>query len=194
MVDLTKLLLCLDLANALILTVDWVTDSIGASFIVAPEKLVNHFVAEFKRKHKKDVSGNARALRRLRTACERAKSTLSSTTQTTIEIDSRRVNNTNNNNHASAYLLVFEIEKERWKDGEDRKDGDESSSPSVLHVCFPLLNLTHKEVGGSFYTIPKIVMDIIQENRVLGLAKLSGDGKSTNQLEEYPLGSSAIAP
>ncbi|KAK6147893.1 hypothetical protein DH2020_018805 [Rehmannia glutinosa] len=39
-------------------------------------------------KHKKDISGNARALRRLRTACERAKRTLSSTAQTTIEIDS----------------------------------------------------------------------------------------------------------
>ncbi|KAL2533979.1 Heat shock 70 kDa protein 5 [Abeliophyllum distichum] len=51
-------------------------------------RLVNHFVMEFKRKHKKDISGNARALRRLRTACERAKRTLSSTTQTTIEIDS----------------------------------------------------------------------------------------------------------
>ncbi|XAR66739.1 hypothetical protein NMG60_11013062 [Bertholletia excelsa] len=51
-------------------------------------RLVNHFVAEFKRKHKKDISGNSRALRRLRTACERAKRTLSSTTQTTIEIDS----------------------------------------------------------------------------------------------------------
>ncbi|KAF7124214.1 hypothetical protein RHSIM_Rhsim12G0185700 [Rhododendron simsii] len=51
-------------------------------------RLVNHFAAEFKRKHKKDISGNSRALRRLRTACERAKRTLSSTTQTTIEIDS----------------------------------------------------------------------------------------------------------
>ncbi|BAT76163.1 heat shock 70 kDa protein [Vigna umbellata] len=51
-------------------------------------RLVNHFVTEFKRKHKKDISGNARALRRLRTACERAKRTLSSTAQTTIEIDS----------------------------------------------------------------------------------------------------------
>ncbi|KAL0429718.1 UNVERIFIED_CONTAM: Heat shock cognate protein [Sesamum radiatum] len=51
-------------------------------------RLVNHFAAEFKRKHKKDISGNARALRRLRTACERAKRTLSSTPQTTIEIDS----------------------------------------------------------------------------------------------------------
>merc|ERR1719199_384236 len=51
-------------------------------------RTVNHFVQEFKRKHKKDMSGNARAMRRLRTACERAKRTLSSSTQTSIEIDS----------------------------------------------------------------------------------------------------------
>ena len=51
-------------------------------------RLVNHFVQEFKRKHKKDISGSARALRRLRTACERAKRTLSSTAQSTIEIAS----------------------------------------------------------------------------------------------------------
>ncbi|KAL4941016.1 heat shock 70 kDa protein [Aspergillus oleicola] len=51
-------------------------------------RLVNHFVNEFKRKHKKDLSTNARALRRLRTACERAKRTLSSAAQTSIEIDS----------------------------------------------------------------------------------------------------------
>ncbi|GME97479.1 unnamed protein product [[Candida] boidinii] len=51
-------------------------------------RLVNHFVAEFKRKHKKDLTSNQRALRRLRTACERAKRTLSSSAQTSIEIDS----------------------------------------------------------------------------------------------------------
>jgi len=51
-------------------------------------RLVNFFVSEFKRKFKKDVTTNARSLRRLRTACERAKRTLSSTTQTTVEIDS----------------------------------------------------------------------------------------------------------
>ena len=51
-------------------------------------RMVSHMVAEFKRKYKKDISGNPRALRRLRTACERAKRTLSSTAQTTIEIDS----------------------------------------------------------------------------------------------------------
>ena len=51
-------------------------------------RLVNFFVSEFKRKFKKDVTTNARSLRRLRTACERAKRTLSSATQTTVEIDS----------------------------------------------------------------------------------------------------------
>ncbi|PKI83765.1 Homospermidine synthase 1 [Malassezia vespertilionis] len=51
-------------------------------------RLVNHFVQEFKRKYKKDLTTNARALRRLRTAAERAKRTLSSAAQTTIEIDS----------------------------------------------------------------------------------------------------------
>ena len=51
-------------------------------------RMVDHFVGEFKRKFKKDITGNPRALRRLRTACERAKRTLSSTAQTSIEIDS----------------------------------------------------------------------------------------------------------
>jgi L1 cell adhesion molecule like protein len=51
-------------------------------------RMVNHFLAEFKRKHKKDMSTNPRAVRRLRTACERAKRTLSGATQASIEIDS----------------------------------------------------------------------------------------------------------
>ncbi|KAM6559072.1 hypothetical protein CsatA_028311 [Cannabis sativa] len=111
-------------------TLHWLVHSldkeqINVGVIVTEDNTASHHLRQcanerqipmmFKRKHKKDVSGNARALRRLRTACERAKSTLSSTTQTTIEIASRR---------------------ERWKDGEDRKDEDESSSPSVLHVWY----------------------------------------------------------
>ncbi|XP_005754160.1 heat shock cognate 71 kDa protein [Pundamilia nyererei] len=51
-------------------------------------RMVNHFTAEFKRKFKKDIINNKRAVRRLRTACERAKRTLSSSTQASIEIDS----------------------------------------------------------------------------------------------------------
>merc|ERR1712033_64236 len=51
-------------------------------------RMVNHFMLEFKRKYKKDIQANKRAVRRLRTACERAKRTLSSSTQANIEIDS----------------------------------------------------------------------------------------------------------
>jgi L1 cell adhesion molecule like protein len=51
-------------------------------------RLVDYFAQEFKKKYKHDLSTNARALRRLRTACERAKRTLSSSTQASIEIDS----------------------------------------------------------------------------------------------------------
>jgi len=51
-------------------------------------RLVNHFTQEFKRKHKKDMTGNPRAMRRLRTACERAKRQLSSSANASIEIDS----------------------------------------------------------------------------------------------------------
>ena len=50
--------------------------------------LVAHFVAEFKRKHKQDISTNPRALKRLKTACERAKRSLTSVATTTLEIDS----------------------------------------------------------------------------------------------------------
>ncbi|XP_027349485.1 probable mediator of RNA polymerase II transcription subunit 37c [Abrus precatorius] len=51
-------------------------------------RMVNYFVQEFKRKNKMDISKNPRALRRLRTACERAKRTLSFDTNTTIDVDS----------------------------------------------------------------------------------------------------------
>ena len=51
-------------------------------------RMVDHFMKEFQRKHKKDLSANKRAVRRLRTACERAKRTLSASAQANIEIDS----------------------------------------------------------------------------------------------------------
>ena len=51
-------------------------------------RMVQHFVEEFRRKHGKDISKNNKALRRLRSACERAKRTLSSSTTASIEIDS----------------------------------------------------------------------------------------------------------
>ena len=51
-------------------------------------RMVDHFVNEFKRKNRKDIRDNKRSLQRLRSACERAKRTLSSSTQAYIEIDS----------------------------------------------------------------------------------------------------------
>jgi len=51
-------------------------------------RLVQHFVQDFKRKHKKDLSENKRAISRLKSSCENLKKTLSSSTQATIEIDS----------------------------------------------------------------------------------------------------------
>ena len=51
-------------------------------------RLVHHFSQDFKRKHKKDITSNKRAMRRLKTSCENLKKTLSSATQATLEIDS----------------------------------------------------------------------------------------------------------
>lgn len=50
-------------------------------------RLVNHFADEFKKKYQKDLRSNPRAVRRLRTAAERAKRILSSSTEATIEVD-----------------------------------------------------------------------------------------------------------
>jgi len=51
-------------------------------------RMMNYFVQEFKKKHRKDLTQSDRAVRRLRTACERAKRTLSASSQASIEIDS----------------------------------------------------------------------------------------------------------
>ncbi|KAF9594660.1 hypothetical protein IFM89_034343 [Coptis chinensis] len=81
---------------------------------------------------------------------------------------------------------------------EDRKTMVESfikRYQNSNHGSFPSLNLTHKEVGGSFYTVREIVREIIQENRVLGPAKQAEDEQGVDQLhEQYPLGSMSIDP
>lgn len=51
-------------------------------------RLVEHFATEFQRKHKKDLKTSPRAMKRLKTACERAKRALSSSATTSIELDS----------------------------------------------------------------------------------------------------------
>lgn len=60
---------------------------------------------------------------------------------------------------------------------------------------FPSLNLTHKEVGGSFYTVREIVREIIQENRVLAPPKVSLEEHGLSGcLEQHPLGSISMEP
>jgi L1 cell adhesion molecule like protein len=51
-------------------------------------RLMEYFVTDFKRKHKVDITTSPRSIRRLRTACEKAKRTLSTSTSTTVEVDS----------------------------------------------------------------------------------------------------------
>ena len=50
--------------------------------------LMKYFIDEFKRKHKTDLTENKRSLRRLKTACERAKRTLSSSATASVELES----------------------------------------------------------------------------------------------------------
>lgn len=52
------------------------------------QRLIKHCVQLFQQQFGKDLTGSHRALRRLRTACERAKCVLSGATQATIEVDS----------------------------------------------------------------------------------------------------------
>ena len=51
-------------------------------------RMVEYFSAEIKKKHKKDVTSSARALKRLKNACERLKRNLSTSSQSSIELDS----------------------------------------------------------------------------------------------------------
>jgi L1 cell adhesion molecule like protein len=51
-------------------------------------RMLNHFVEEFKRKYKKDLTTSNRAIRMLHNACERTKRTLSTAVKAKIEVDS----------------------------------------------------------------------------------------------------------
>jgi len=50
--------------------------------------MMKYFIDEFKRKHKIDITDNKRAVRRLKTACERAKRSLSTSNSATVELES----------------------------------------------------------------------------------------------------------
>ncbi|KAJ6323069.1 hypothetical protein OIU77_012824 [Salix suchowensis] len=90
--------------------------------------------------------------------------------------------------------------KKSWirRSKEERKGMVESFIKTYQNLNngnFPSLNLTHKEVGGSFYTVREIVREIIQENRVLGSGKLSLEEQHNDHfVEQYPLGTISTEP
>ncbi|KAI7749837.1 hypothetical protein M8C21_027502 [Ambrosia artemisiifolia] len=63
---------------------------------------------------------------------------------------------------------------------------------------FPSLHLTHKEVGGSYYTVREIFRELIQENRVLAPPKLPPGEENMENLDTFlennPLGSISFDP
>ncbi|XP_073127210.1 uncharacterized protein [Henckelia pumila] len=81
---------------------------------------------------------------------------------------------------------------------DERKDMVESyikKYQKLNNGNFPSLNLAHKEVGGSFYTVREIVREIIQENRVLAPPKVLVDEHDhSGFIEQHPLGSLSIEP
>ena len=101
--------------------------------------MVNFFVQEFKRKNKKDISDNPRALRRLRTACERAKRTLSSAAQTTIELDSLY----------EGVDFYSSITRARFEVGGPRLYGEGSVGPAVSGSSGGRGRRTHPPVADS---------------------------------------------
>ncbi|GKB51486.1 putative heat shock protein 70 family protein [Tanacetum coccineum] len=60
----------------------------GGTFDVSLLTITREGTIQFKKRHKKDISKNAKAMGRLKGACEKAKRDLSSTDQTAIDIDS----------------------------------------------------------------------------------------------------------
>ncbi|XP_073033025.1 uncharacterized protein [Primulina eburnea] len=81
---------------------------------------------------------------------------------------------------------------------EERKDMVESyikKYQKLNNGNFPSLNLTHKEVGGSFYTVREIVREIIQENRVLAPPKVLVDEHDhSGFFKQQPVGSLSMEP
>merc|ERR1711998_178067 len=122
-------------------------------------RLVNHFTQEFKRKHKKDMTGNPRAMRRLRTACERAKRQLSSSANASIESYCYQMKNTASEDKFKEAVSEDEAkavndkveEVMQWLETAEHaeKDEFESMQKDLEAVCNPVITKMYQAGGGA---------------------------------------------
>eukprot|EP00406_Dinophysis_acuminata_P036667 CAMPEP_0179374990 /NCGR_PEP_ID=MMETSP0797-20121207/87580_1 /TAXON_ID=47934 /ORGANISM="Dinophysis acuminata, Strain DAEP01" /LENGTH=673 /DNA_ID=CAMNT_0021090999 /DNA_START=10 /DNA_END=2032 /DNA_ORIENTATION=- len=117
-------------------------------------RMLSHCISEFRRKFKCDPTRNQRALRRLRTQCERAKRQLSTQTSVTIEVDSLHDGND------------FSLKLSRAKFEELNMDYFKKAMEPVQQ-CLDDSHLTKKQIGdivmvGGSTRIPK-VQELIKE-------------------------------
>ena len=85
-------------------------EELGDDFL---HRLVDFCIQEFKSKHKLDITVNDRSVRRLRTACERATKTLSSSTTAYIEIDTLFEDIDYSTKISRAQIEQFDVKKNR---------------------------------------------------------------------------------
>ena len=100
--------------------------------------LVDYFAAEFKRKHKKDLTKNPKSVRRLRNACEKVKITLSSASNASIEIDSLY----------SGVDFYSSISRARFED----------LAADIFQQCFKPLDQVFKDVSIRKHEVDEVVL------------------------------------
>ncbi|KAJ3684505.1 hypothetical protein LUZ61_013669 [Rhynchospora tenuis] len=149
-------------------------------------RILNYFVEEFKRKHKKDIKGNARALWRLRSACERAKRSLSTTTITTVQVDclfdgidfSSTLSRTRFDElNKDLFTKCIELTKQCFKDAKV----DKNEIDIVILVGGSSRIVKVQQLLGVYIGDKKLHRDINQDEAVaygaaIQAAKLSGQG------------------
>uniref|UniRef100_A0A2K5HAR9 Heat shock protein family A (Hsp70) member 8 n=1 Tax=Colobus angolensis palliatus TaxID=336983 RepID=A0A2K5HAR9_COLAP len=130
-------------------------------------RMVNCFIAEFKHKHKKDISENKRAVRRLRTACERAKSTLSSSTHVSTEIDSlsEGINFYTSSTHPGVLIQVYESEHTMTKDDNLLDKFELTGIPPALRGV-PQIEVTFDTDANGILNVSAVVKSTRKKNKI----------------------------
>ena len=101
-------------------------EELGDDFL---HRLVDFCIQEFKSKHKLDITVNDRSVRRLRTACERATKTLSSSTTAYIEIDTLFEDIDYSTKISRAQIEQFDVKKT----GGETKENKENDTTEYMN-------------------------------------------------------------